>query len=197
MELIASVNVALSEVPVNIFPLIDDTDFKSLETAVAYNAAGMALKWNFFTVSGAFTQTSVTPTTSGTYDWAHQGGAVYTIEIPASAGASINNDTEGFGWFVGVATGVCPWRGPIIKFENAQVEAGKKKFFNVASPTGTVNSLPDAIPGSAAGLVPKSGLLTITDFWSDSTPPAGANVAAIKAKTDLVPAAPASTTGLA
>jgi len=30
--------------------------------------------------------------------------------------------------------------------------AGFKKFFNVATPTGTVNSLPDAVPGNSSGL---------------------------------------------
>lgn len=100
------VDTALSEVPVNIFPLIDDTDFKTRETAVAYNAAGMDLVWNFVTPAGAFTQTAVTPTSGGNYDWTHQGDGMYTIEIPASGGASINNDTEGFGWFTGVCTGV-------------------------------------------------------------------------------------------
>lgn len=43
----------------------------------------------------------------------------YTIQIPASGGASINNDTEGFGWFTGVCTGVLPWRGPVIGFRAA------------------------------------------------------------------------------
>src|SRR3990167_11376807 len=97
------VDTALSEVPVNKYPLIDDTDFKTREVAVAYNAAGMDLVWNFVTSAGAFTQTAVTPTTAGTYDWTHQGDGMYTIEIPASAGASINNDTEGYGWFTGIA----------------------------------------------------------------------------------------------
>lgn len=106
-------------VPVNILPLIDDTDFKTIETAVAYNAAGLALKWNFVTTAGVQTQTAVTPTTSGVYDWTHLGGGMYSIEIPASGGGSINNDTEGFGWFSGVATGVLPWRGPIITFRAA------------------------------------------------------------------------------
>lgn len=113
------VDVALTEVPVNLLPLLDDTDFKTRETAVAYNAAGMNLVWNFVTSAGAFTQTAVTPTTAGTYDWTHQGGGIYTIEIPASAGASINNDTEGYGWFTGIATGVLPWRGPTIGFRAA------------------------------------------------------------------------------
>lgn len=116
-DLWMDVDTALAEVPVNIFPLIDDTDFKSIEGAVAYNATGMALRWHFVTCAGAYTVTSVTPTTGGDYDWIDQGDSgVYTIEIPASGGASINNDTEGFGWFTGSATGILPWRGPVIGF---------------------------------------------------------------------------------
>ncbi len=118
-----TVNTALSEVPVNLLPLLDDTDFKTRETAVAYNASGMDLVWNFVTVAGAYTQTAVTPTTSGTYDWAHQGDGMYSIEVPASGGASINNDTVGYGWFSGVVTGVLPWRGPVIEFTAAADES--------------------------------------------------------------------------
>jgi hypothetical protein len=115
------VDTALAEVPVNYMPLIDDTDFKSRETSVVYNAAGMDLVWNFVTTSGSYTQTAVTPTTAGVYDWTNQGDGMYSIEIPASGGASINNDTEGFGWFTGVATGVLPWAGPVIGFRAAIV----------------------------------------------------------------------------
>jgi hypothetical protein len=116
------VDTALAEVPVNIFPLIDDTDFKTIKGAVAYDAAGMALYWHFVTTGGAYTLTAVTPTTGGNYDWTDQGAAgIYTIEIPASGGASINNDTEGFGWFTGVATGILPWRGPVCGFRAAAI----------------------------------------------------------------------------
>lgn len=115
-DLYLDVDAALSEVPVNIMPLTDAADFVSVLPSVAYNASGMALWWNFVTSAGAFTQTSVTPTTGGNYDWVAQGFGMYTIEIPASGGASINNDTEGYGWFTGEATGVLPWRGPIIGF---------------------------------------------------------------------------------
>lgn len=115
-------DVNLAEVPVNLMPLIDDTDFKSIEGAVAYNAAGMALRWHFVTTAGAYTVTSVTPTSGGDYDWTDQGDSgIYTIEIPASGGASINNDTEGFGWFTGVATGILPWRGPVIGFRSSSL----------------------------------------------------------------------------
>jgi len=120
-DIVFKVDTALAEVPVNIFPLTDDTDFKTREVSIAYNAAGMDLVWNFVDTDGAMTQTAVTPTTSGAYDWAHIGDGMYTIEIPASGGASINNDTEGFGWFTGLATGVLPWRSPVYQFSPALV----------------------------------------------------------------------------
>ena len=117
------VDVALTEVPVNLMPLIDDADFKSIEGAVAYNAAGLALFWHFVTTAGVYNNgVAVTPTTGGAYDWTDHGThGVYTIEIPASGGASANNDTEGVGWFTGVATGVLPWRGPTIGFRAASI----------------------------------------------------------------------------
>ena len=113
------VDTALSEVPVNYAQLVDDTDFKTREESVTYDQAGMDLVWNFVTTAGAFTQTAVTPTTGGDYDWSNKGNGMYTIEIPASGGASINNDAEGFGWFSGYATGILPWIGPIIGFRAA------------------------------------------------------------------------------
>lgn len=152
-EIYMDVDTALSEVPVNIFPLTDDTDFKTRETAVAYNAAGMDLVWNFVTSAGAFTQTAVTPTTAGNYDWTHQGDGMYTIEIPASGGASINNDTEGYGWFSGVATGVLPWRGPIIGFRASGLNdlLIDSAYSTTRGLAGT--ALPDAAADAAGGLV--------------------------------------------
>lgn len=113
------VDTALTGVPVNLVPLVDDTDFKTIEEGIAYNAAGMDLIWNFITTGGTMTGINVTPTTSGDYDWAHQDGGMYKIEIPASGGISANNDTEGFGWFTGKCDGVLAWRGPMIGFRSA------------------------------------------------------------------------------
>lgn len=108
-------------VPVNKFPLKDSTDFVTTEEAIVYNSAGMDLTWMFTTTAGATTATAVTPTTGGNYDWgepiANKG--MYTIEIPASGGASINNDTEGFGYFVGHCTGVLSWISPVFGFRSA------------------------------------------------------------------------------
>jgi len=151
-DLWMDVDAALTEVPINIMPLLDDTDFKSREESVAYNAAGLELIWHFTTTAGATTATVVTPTTGGNYDWAHQDGGMYTIEIPASGGASINNDTEGFGWFTGVATGVLPWRGPVIGFRaaglnNVLIDSAYSATRGLA---GT--ALPDAAADAAGGL---------------------------------------------
>lgn len=121
-DLYMDVDSALAEVPINLFPLLDDTDFKSIEDSLTYDQAGLDLVWNFVTTAGAMSQTEVTPTTGGgDYDWTAQGNGMYSIAIPDSGGADINNDTEGFGWFTGVATGVLPWRGPVICFRAAQL----------------------------------------------------------------------------
>lgn len=141
------VDVALAEVPVNLFPLTDDTDFKSIEGAVAFDAAGMALFWHFVTTAGAYTVTAVTPTAAGNYDWTDQGtSGIYTIEIPASGGASINNDTEGFGWFTGVATGVLPWRGPVCRFR----AAGLNDLMTDSAYSVTRGLTGTAVPAAAA-----------------------------------------------
>jgi hypothetical protein len=103
-------------VPVNIFPLVDATDHLTLEEAIAYNTAGLDLDWIFVTSAGVITKTDVTPTTGGDYDWSHVGSGIYKIEIPASGGASINNDANGVGWFVGDCDATDPWRGPTIEF---------------------------------------------------------------------------------
>lgn len=146
------VDAALGEVPVNIMPLLDDTDFKTREVAVAFNAAGMDLVWNFVTTAGAFTQTAVTPTSGGDYDWTHQGDGMYTIEIPASGGASINNDTEGFGWFTGVVTGVLPWRGPTIGLRASGLNDAliDSAYSTTRGLSGT--ALPNAAAEAAGGL---------------------------------------------
>lgn len=201
------VDAALTEVPVNLLALLDDTDFKTREVAVAYNAAGMDLVWNFVTSAGVFTQTAVTPTTAGNYDWTHQGDGIYTIEIPASGGASINNDTEGYGWFTGVATGVLPWRGPVIGFRaaalnDALVDGGDNldvntvQWLGTACATPTVAGVPEVDLTHVAGATTNvSALATNVDAiltdTADMQPklgtPAGASlsadVAAVKADT--------------
>lgn len=135
-------------VPVNIFPLTDDTDFKTRETGITYDQAGMDLVWNFQTTAGVTSQTAVTPTTAGDYDWTHSGDGMYKLEITASGGASINNDAEGTGWFTGICTGVLAWRGPEIHFRaaalnNALIDGGDTLDVNVTTVSDTAQTAND------------------------------------------------------
>jgi hypothetical protein len=186
-DLMLPVNTAVA-VPVNVSPLLDDTDFKSIEDAVAYDASGMALAWNFVTPAGVVTQTAVTPTTGGgDYDWAHKGGGMYATSIPASGGASVNNNASGVGWFSGVAGGVVPWRGPTIAFVPAHVVGGlvagtDKLEVDAAEIGGTAQTGQDigATLGAPAGASVSADVAAVKG-----------DTAAIKAKTDNLPATPA------
>ncbi len=165
-ELWMDVDVALSEVSINLLALVDDTDFKTREESVVFNQSGLDLLWNFMTTAGAFTQTAVTPTdTAGDYDWVNQGNAMYTIEMPASGGASINNDTEGFGWFTGFATGVLPWRGPIIGFRaaalnNALIDGGDVLDVSLTEIGGVAQSATDLKDFADDGYNPATNKVT-------------------------------------
>ncbi len=151
-DLWMDVDTPLSEVPVNIHALTDDIDFKSRETGVTYDQAGMDLVWCFTTTGGATSQTAVTPTTAGNYDWVHQGKGMYTIEIPPVGGAFINNNTEGFGWFEGYATGILPWRGPIIGFRAAALNDALIDDAYSATRGLAGTALPAAVADAAGGL---------------------------------------------
>lgn len=159
-DLILSVDTALGEVPINIIALIDDTDFKTREESVTFDQSGLDLVFNFIDKDGAFTQTAVTPTdTAGVYDWVNQGNAMYTIEMPASGGGTINNDSEGFGWFSGFATGILPWRGPIIHFAPANivdsiVDGSDVLDVSVTQLAGVAQSLTDLKDFADAGYDP-------------------------------------------
>ncbi len=201
-DLYMDVDTALAEVPVNILPLIDDTDFKSIEAAVAYNAAGMALIWHFVTTAGAMTETAVTPTSGGVHDWTDQGtSGLYALEIPASAG-TINNDTEGFGWFTGVADGILPWRGPLVCFRaaalnNALIDGGDLLDTNVTQISGdttAANNLEADYDGTGYAKANSTIGTTTTNtdmrgtnsalLAASYTAPDNAGITAIKAKTD-------------
>ena len=203
------VDAAIGEAPVNIMPLIDDTDFKTREESVVFDQSGLDLVWNFVTTAGAMTQTAVTPTdTAGDYDWVSQGNGMYSIEIPASGGASINNDTEGFGWFTGFATGILPWRGPVIGFRAAGLN--NKLIDDAFSATRGLagTALPDAVADAIGGLpISDAGGLDLDAKLAATNEVTAARMAAltdwidagrldllldaIKAKTDNLPTDPA------
>lgn len=173
-------------IPVNAVPLTDDTDFKTIETSIAYNAAGMDLVWNFLTTAGVLTQTAVTPTTAGVHDWTHAGDGIYKLEIPASGG-TINNDTEGAGWFSGSITGVLPFVSPRYEFVPANVvnslvngidylQTDTTQWKGATAPANTG----DAYAVVSSGTYGNSALKTLIDTVDTV-------VDAIKAVTDVLP----------
>lgn len=91
---------------VSVGPLIDDGDFKSLETSIAFNAPGMSVDL-FQETRLSLTKTDITPTSGSTNDWTHKGNGVYELEITAA-----QNDATGVLWVVGVADGVLPFESP-------------------------------------------------------------------------------------
>lgn len=143
------VDTALASCPVNLLPLVDATDPSVIEDAVVWNQAGLALFWNFTTTAGVTTVTAVTPTTGDDHDWTDfTTSGMYGIEIPASAG-DVNNDTEGFGHFTGVATGILPWAGPVIGFRAPTI--------NVALVTGDT-----LLTSVDVGLLREDPILTVS-----------------------------------
>lgn len=136
--------------PLNSFPLLDDTDFKTIETGLVYNSAGLVINWNFVTSAGVMTMNAITATTAGVFDITEPVAdkGMYAIEMPASGQtAGSNNDREGYGWFTGVATGILPWSSPMFCFRaaalnDALVDGGDLLDVNAAQILGTAISNP-------------------------------------------------------
>ena len=97
-------------------PCIDDTDFKSLEEAIAYDAAGMDVSLIVEKTDGTTAVTAITLTTGGTSDWTHKDGGYYEIEITAA-----QNVEEGVGYIRGVCTGVLPFESAHYNIVKANV----------------------------------------------------------------------------
>lgn len=102
-------------------PVIDDTDFKTLETAVAFNAAGITVALHKQGVGGGdWTSTALTLAASGNNRWTHIGGGYYNVHVTAA-----QNDTIGKAHIRGIATGVLPFESstetvvPAEAFDNA------------------------------------------------------------------------------
>jgi len=97
-------------------PCIDDTDFKSLEEAIAYNAAGMDISLIVEKTDGTSAVTAITLTTGGTSDWTHKDGGYYEVEITAA-----QNAEEGIAYLRGICTGVLPFESPRYDIVKANI----------------------------------------------------------------------------
>ena len=105
-------------VQIMVGPLIDDTDFKSRETGVAYNAAGMDVDLLKSSDTGTPTTTAITLTTGGTNDWIELSGGYYYVEITAA-----QNNVEGKLKLIGIATG-------ILHFESIEYDVVPQAVYN-------------------------------------------------------------------
>ena len=131
-------------VPVSAMPLVDRTDFISIEPAILFNEAGMNISWNFVTPAGVVTNVGFVPTSAGVHDWVEEGTdeGMYSVEIPSSGG-TVNNDLEGVGWISGETGSTLPFRGPTIGFRaaalnDALIEGGDLLDVNVLTMAANV-----------------------------------------------------------
>jgi lysophospholipase L1-like esterase len=87
-------------------PLIDDTDYKTLETGVAYNAAGMSVDLVKKGVnSGSKTDLTLSNTDDADHNyWSELGNGYYLVRVTVA-----QNDAEGTLLVNGVATGILPF----------------------------------------------------------------------------------------
>lgn len=86
--------------------LVDDTDFKTPETSVAYNAAGMSVKYRNPAAATTWSTKSLTPAGEDVY-WTELGNGLYLVTFTA---AQIGATTGQFLYFC-TATGILPFWG--------------------------------------------------------------------------------------
>lgn len=97
-------------------PCLDDTDMKSLEESIAYNAAGIDVSLIIEKTDGTTSVIAITLTTGGTSDWTHIDGGYYEVEVTAA-----QNAEEGIAHLRGVCTGVLPFESPRYDIVKANV----------------------------------------------------------------------------
>lgn len=139
--------------PMSLMPIVED-DGLTIEEALVYDFAGIAVQWNFSTCAGVTTCVAITPTTADDHDISEPLANVgmYTIDIPASGGDA-NNDTEGVGWITGIATGLMAWRGPTIGFRAAAINNALIDDATITVGTCTTNTDMVTEPPTAAAVV--------------------------------------------
>lgn len=157
-------------------PAIDDTDFKTLEETIAYNAAGIDVSLIVEKTDGTTAVTAITLTTGGTSDWTHKDGGYYEVEITAA-----QNIEEGVAYLRGVCTGVLP-------FESAHYNIVKANVYDSwVKGTDLLQTDLTQIGGVAQSAT------DLKDFADAGYDPATNKVEGCKVNDDMVGAAPTVT----
>ena len=163
-------------------PCIDDTDFKSLEEAIAYNAAGMDISLIVEKTDGTSAVTAITLTTGGTSDWTHKDGGYYEVEVTAA-----QNAEEGIAYLRGVCTGVLPFESahydivPTHIYDSL-VKGTDKQEVDAVQLSNSAQSLLDLKDFADAGYDPSTNKVTgvlLTDTCTTNTDMVGTNSAAL------------------
>jgi len=111
-----------TQIKVIVGPLWNDITFKTRETAIDYNAAGMDVDIIVEKADGTVEVTAITLSNSGDYLWTHETQGYYSIVLPASGGASFNNTEEGILRAVGYCTGVLPFGSIAYDIGRAKID---------------------------------------------------------------------------
>jgi hypothetical protein len=131
--------------------VLDASMTQILGTAVSSPATGGILDVNLKNIANAAVSTSTaqlgvnTVNVGGTAQTGRDIGA--SVLISSGAGAGQLDVTSGV-----IKANLAQILGTALTETAGLIAAGFKKFFNVATPTGTVNSLPDAVAGAAGGV---------------------------------------------
>jgi len=105
-----------------------------------YDVDGFLVHWiDLLVVSAAF------------FDWIY-GSTKPTVLLSSGTGTGQLDFTSGV-----VKSNLAQILGTALTETAGYLAAAFKKFFNVGSPTGTVNSIPDAVPGANGGLPTTNG----------------------------------------
>jgi hypothetical protein len=184
------------EVITNALPLSPEGN--SIDETIAFDETGMEVYWNCSLDDGTVSVDAITPTAAGVYDWAHVDGGTYKIEIPATGGASANNDEEGTCRITGRADGILIFGGPYYTITSAEqagvINGTLLTRIDIDNSTGSISAAQietDAITstqiatnaiGAAEIATDAIGVLE-AGFLLDSTGFNGADIAAILADT--------------
>jgi len=96
------------------------SDAGVIDAGVTYDETGIDLTWVFTPCAGPATATAIAPADSGNHEWEvlDAGLGMYSMQLPASGG-TVDNDTEGSGYFTGNCTATLPWSSYVYIFRKA------------------------------------------------------------------------------
>lgn len=164
--------------------LIDDTDFKSEETGVAYNAAGTTVRYAKEAADGDHTWSTKTLTSA---DWEELGHGLYLIKFSAT-----ELNTVGKFLYYYAATGILPYYGEAYIIQEDTLDGRLNDIHDTLDLTKTeTDTHPTLAEIEATTVLAKEATFTHATYGLDKIK---TETAAIKTVTDNLPDSGALTT---